>query len=102
MNTSAQDDLNYLKKENINIKDKEKNLLDIFAMLKKFVQVDVDTTPTSPKPNSDASAGPNILCEKCNFVTTNIELLNKHVREEHIVTKYPCLICDYQAESGCT
>ena len=36
--TSAQEDLNSLKKENNNIKDKEKTLLDIFAMIKKFVK----------------------------------------------------------------
>ena len=49
VNTSAQDDLNYLKKENTNIKDKEKNLLDIFAILKKFVQVDVGKTTNNSK-----------------------------------------------------
>ena len=38
---SAQDDLNFLKKKNTNIKYKEKNSLDIFAMLKRFVQIDV-------------------------------------------------------------
>ena len=38
-------------------------------------------------------------CEKCPFSASNINILNKHIRQEHISTLYPCVICDYQAKS---
>ena len=101
--TSAQEDLKCLKKENNNFKDKEKTMLDIFVMLKKFVDIDVETEKTKTKEansTNGATAAPSpFKCLNFNFVSTRVESLNKHVREEHIATKFPCLTSDFQAQA---
>ena len=38
-------------------------------------------------------------CEQCQFIAKSIIIMNKHVRQEHISTLYPCVVCDCQAKS---
>ena len=105
---AAQEDLNSLKKENNNIKDKENTLLEIFGMLKKFVKIDdnsTDNITTDPSvanitKTAECSTSPQTYsCKNCKLVASSMDVLNKHIREEHIVTKYPCLDCNFQALS---
>ena len=100
---AAQEDPNSLKKENNNIKDKENTLLEIFGMMKKFVNIDNTTSETIAASAADCSkAAPtphSYSCRKSNHKAPSMDLLNNHIREEHITTKYPCLDCDFQALS---
>ena len=81
------------------MKDKKNALLDIFAMLKKFVKVDVDSNPETnkSKPNenrntegasaaSEGEKNQSFSCLSCKFKADNIESLNKHNRDDHIRT----------------
>ena len=48
----------------------------------------------------DGGSSSNVFkCTNCNFKAYSIENLNKHTRDEHIATKYPCLTFDFQADS---
>ena len=37
--------------------------------------------------------------KRCEFTSTNMMHLNKHMRNEHISTLYPCIQCDVQLKS---
>ena len=38
-------------------------------------------------------------CEQCKFSATNMNIMNKHVRQEHLSTTFPCITCDFQAKT---
>ena len=40
-----------------------------------------------------------INCERCKFSATNMSVLNKHVRQEHLSTTFPCVTCDFQTKT---
>ena len=104
---NAEENLNSAIQENTKIKEKESTMYEILEGLRKLLNlkdnnsekesdvqvVEKDTTGGAiPKQNS-------FICEKCKFSCTNMSFLNKHIRQEHISTLFPCIICDLQARS---
>ena len=112
--TNAEENLNSAIQENTKVKEKESTMYDILEGLKRLLEIEEkrkDTTTTMPeseKPeveiiDNGAAGGArkktSFSCQKCNFSSTNMENINKHMRSEHLTTLYPCVKCDLQAKS---
>ena len=119
---NAEENLNSAIQENTKIKEKESTMYEIMEGLRKLldlkdkehadkpfgeeiepdVEVIEDGASGGAVPKSSGGAVPksnSYKCEKCPYTTTNINILNKHIRQEHISTLYPCVICDLQVRS---
>ena len=107
--TDAEENLNSAVQENTKIKEKEDTMHQILKGLQKLLERyendpvkkdqvnNVSVTPDVDDSTGGARAkGPIFSCQKCPFTTTNITHLNKHTRNEHISTLFPCTKCDQQ------
>ena len=111
---NAEENLNSAIQENTRIKEKESTMYEIMDGLRKLLDLkDKENINKSPEKDHEAEvevvvdgasggAIPKINscnCDHCQFIATNMNILNKHIRQEHIPTLYPCVICDFQARS---
>ena len=113
---NAEENLNSAIQENTKIKEKETTMYEIMEGLRKLLDLkDKDNTEKSTI-ETDANEKPEVevidgavggaipkanqfRCERCKFSTTNMNILNKHIRVEHLTTTFPCVDCDFQAKS---
>ena len=100
---NAEENLNSAIQENTKIKEKESTMYEILEGLRKLLNLKDDKSESDVQ-EVDSSSGAipkqnNFKCEQCKFSCTNMNFLNKHIRQEHISTLFPCVICDTQARS---
>ena len=111
---NAEENLNSAIQQNTKIKEKESTMYEIMEGLRKLLDLkdkgDTDKTHKRDHESevevvNDGAIGgaiPKIgsyKCDQCRFIATNMNILNKHTRQEHISTLYPCVTCDFQAKS---
>ena len=100
------------------IKEKDDTMYEILDGLRKLLHIKdrkkEENSPVNGEPDVEvisegASGGaipknnPNsastFSCQKCKYTSTNINSLNKHVRNEHLTTLFPCVKCDLQVKT---
>ena len=103
---NAEENLNSAIQENTKIKEKESTMYEILEGLRKLLNLkdkaENELLIETIEKGATGGAIPkenNFKCEKCKSSYTSMHLLNKHVRQEHISTLYPCIICDVQTRS---
>ena len=116
---NAEENLNSAIQENTKIKEKESTMYKIMEGLRKLLDLKnkdpagesvknkatATETESEVKIINDGAVGGTIpkvnsfSCEKCKFTAQSMQTINKHVRQEHLSTLYPCVTCDHQAKS---
>ena len=117
---NAEENLNSAIQENMKIKEKDDTMYEIMDGLRKLLDIkdrnknEKENSPADDEPdveviNEGASGGAipkhnltsssTFSCQKCKYQSTNMNALNKHVRNEHLATLYPCVKCDLQAKT---
>ena len=114
---NAEENLNSVIQEKTKIKEKETTMYEIMEGLRKLLNIkdkDLNNKATTTNSNNlQDKTGVNVVdgasggavpkvqynCEQCKFSATNMNILNKHIRQELITTLYPCITCDFQAKT---
>ena len=111
----SDDSLNCATLENTKLKDKESTLIDVFKSMKEYMNAklkNIQSPEEMPSPEQptfsppDASSRnekdttpPMVNCDECSYKAETIESLNRHKRNKHIRTVFPCLLCNFHASS---
>ena len=113
---NAEENLNSAIQENTKIKEKETTLYEIMEGLRKLLDLQDKESTGKTTGGSSAQEKPDIElidgavggaipkaklinCEQCKFSATNMSVLNKHVRQEHLFTTFPCVTCNFQTKT---
>ena len=117
---NAEENLNSAIQENTKIKEKEGTMYEILNGLRKLLdqqEQEVGNKDSSTQENNEEGSSDNgastkanngavggakpkdFSCQKCSYISSNMNTLNKHMRNEHLSTSYPCVKCDIQMKS---
>ena len=92
-----EEDLRIATMERKRLTDSERILLNTFDTLKKYY--DTKDNQTRDADVNQRAEGDNLMCNKCDFISTSRRILDKHIDEIHKTNSLKCSQCDFVCET---